>query len=104
MSSPTIKYAGLRFYAEPQQSFDGKHASIALQCRQKPGSFDTQGQTMGFGQWPAGYLERECPHVDLAHIEWKSAINVAAIPYGMLIRTFDVDDAGYRSPVDPKPK
>jgi hypothetical protein len=99
-TSPTIKYAGLKFYAEPQPfGSRDQSASIALQCRQKPGSFKTQGETMGFGRWP-GHLERECPHVDLGTLEWMSAINVAAIPYGLLIRTFGADDEGYRSPVD----
>jgi hypothetical protein len=37
-TSPTIKYAGLNFYAEPQQVNGTLHASMALQCRQEPGS------------------------------------------------------------------
>eukprot|EP01043_Picozoa_sp_COSAG02_P030315 COSAG02_NODE_1929_length_10336_cov_69.703819_3_plen_795_part_00 len=100
-TSPTIKYAGLKFYAEPQPfGSRGQSASIALQCRQKPGSFKTQGETMGFErEWP-GHLARECPHVDLRTLEWMSANNVAAIPYGLLIRTFGVDDDSYSSPND----
>ena len=59
-TSPTVKYAGLKFYAEPQlflaAGADGQKrpmaGSIALQCRQKPGSFEMQGETMGFNrQW-----------------------------------------------------
>lgn len=100
-TSPTIKYAGLRFYAEPQALGGGRAASIALQCRQQPGSFETQGETMAFERdWP-GHLERECPHIDLRTIEWKSDNNVAAIPYGLMIRTFGMNDEDYRSPVDP---
>ncbi len=101
-TSPTIKYAGLKFYAEPQPfGSRGRSASIALQCRQKPGSFKTQGETMGFeSEWPE-HLEDECPHVDLETLEWTSATNVAAIPYGLLIRTFRTDDdESYRSPLD----
>lgn len=99
-TSPTIKYAGLKFYAEPQPFGGGLEASIALQCRQKPDSFKTQGETMNFeSAWP-GYLERECPGVNLGMIEWKSAINVAAIPYGLLIRTFEAGEDSCCSPVD----
>jgi hypothetical protein len=101
-TSPTIKYAGLKFYAEPQRVGGGRRASIALQCRQKPGSFETQGETMRFAREMPGHLGRACPHVDLRTIEWKSGNNVAAIPYGLLIRTFGADDNGYRSPLDPR--
>ncbi len=133
-TSPTIEYAGMKFYAqpqlfvpsptlhseaEPQPECDMGHApkrmaaSIVLQIRQKPGSFKTQGETMGFekptksgkGPWP-GYLAKACPHVDLETIEWKTETTAAAIPYGILIRVFDPDDdsetsekGNYSSPV-----
>ena len=78
-------------------------ASIVLQCRQKPGSFETQGETMRFGCWP-GHLERTCPHVDLGAIEWKSRVNAGAIPYGLLVRVWPAgaDPTGdvYASPID----
>ena len=142
-TSPTIEYAGMKFYARPhpfaqptsppptetETEAEIKQvvgptpkrmaASIVLQIRQKPGSFETQGETMGFekqtrrgkGPWP-GYLAQACPHVDLASIEWKTETTVAAIPYGVLIRTFDLDDESetsergkYSSPVDkPRPQ
>ena len=104
-TSPTIRYAGLKFYAEPQGWRRGAmRASIALQCLQKPESFRTQGETMGFERtWP-GRLARTCPHVDLRHIEWLSDTNAAAIPYGLLVRvwptTYDPDAEAYSSPVD----
>lgn len=100
-TSPTIKYAGLKFYAEPQQFGGlGLLASMVLQCRQRPGSFKAQGETMRFeSHWPT-YLKQECPHVDLQRIEWLSECNTAAVPYGLLIRTFGESDGGYRSPVD----
>ena len=104
-TSPTIAYAGLKFYAEPQK-WRGRVmcASIALQCRQQPGSFRTQGETMRFErEWP-GHLARTCPHVDLKHIEWLSDITTAAIPYGLLVRVWpdghDPDAEVYKSPVD----
>jgi hypothetical protein len=108
-TSPTIRYAGLKFYAEPHAwRGDTMHASIALQCRQKPASFRTQGETMGFERsWP-GHLARTCPHVDLDHIEWLSDTNAAAIPYGLLVRVWptarDPDAEVYKSPVDQAPR
>eukprot|EP01048_Picozoa_sp_COSAG05_P021098 COSAG05_NODE_3780_length_1841_cov_32.881171_1_plen_406_part_10 len=104
-TSPTIKYAGLKFYAEPQLfEHNGVQmaASIALQCKQRPGSFWTQGETMKFRtEWP-GHLKQQCPHVDLEQVEWMSETNAAAIVYGILIRPFNQggDSAVYRSPVD----
>ena len=86
--------AGLKFYAEPQpyaaESGVCMAGSIALICRQKPGSFTQQGETMGFTrQWP-GYLKKSCPHVSLQSLEWKSDVNAAAIPYGLLVRTWEL--------------
>eukprot|EP01045_Picozoa_sp_COSAG04_P029506 COSAG04_NODE_4867_length_1853_cov_1.258837_1_plen_305_part_01 len=111
-TSPTVRYAGLKIYAEPQPVDGQTSASIVLQCRQRPGSFETQGETLAFdcerqgtsGPWP-GHLAHECPHVELDDIEWKSKINVAAIPYGLLIRVYDLSQeisvrSQYSSPVD----
>jgi hypothetical protein len=74
---------------------------MVLQCRQRPGSFKKQGQTMRFGEWER-HLARECPHVGLGTVEWKSDENVSAIPYGLLIRPFvlGADDTNYRSPLE----
>ena len=58
---------------------------------------------MGFRRW-TGHLERECPHVDLQNIEWKTKRNVATMPYGLLIRPFawGLNPREYASPVDAK--
>ena len=57
---------------------------------------------MGFSSWP-GHLHRTCPHVDLNAIEWKSDVNAAAMPYGILVLVYDKDyddeDDEYCSPV-----
>ena len=105
-TSPTIRYAGLKFYAEPQRFVvDGTEmaASIALQCRQQPESYTAQGQTMKFSQWP-GHLESTCSHADLGTVEWKSGRNVGAIPYGILVRVWpwgnDPEEREYSSPID----
>jgi hypothetical protein len=109
-TSPTIQYAGLKFYAEPQPFGDNMAASIVLQCRQKPGSFRTQGETMEFRRSNAFWLQhfqREFPHVKRSQIEWKSEMNVGACPYGLLVRPFQwgADDTGsmYASPLDKDP-
>jgi hypothetical protein len=104
-TSPTIRYAGLKFYAEPQWWRGGTMcASIALQCRQRPESFRTQGETMLFEKQWEGHLAMTCPHVDLDEIEWFSDTHVAAIPYGLLVRTWptgaDPHADVYKSPVD----
>ena len=56
-------------------------ASIALQCRQRPGSFTKQGETMGFKRrWP-GHLEKhQHPGLDLHQIEWMSTQTRMAVP------------------------
>ena len=83
-TSPTVRYAGLKFYAEPQRwRGDTMRASIAMQCRQKPGSFRQQGQTMGFT--PQGLREHR-PHVEPRAVEWTSKVIDAAVPYGLLVR------------------
>ena len=85
---------------------------MVLQCRQKPGSFDIQKETMRFSQkWPQHTI---CPHTPSAQIEWKSKIRTGAMPYGLLLRTFpkapqpwgdlpqanDPGGGGFCSPVD----
>jgi hypothetical protein len=50
-----------------------------MQCRQQPGSFKKQGQTMGFDGWP-GHLEKHCPNTDLTTIEWNSNQTRVAVP------------------------
>jgi hypothetical protein len=104
-TSPTIRYAGKKFYAEPQQWRDNTmRASIAMQCRQAPGSFNSQGETMQFKTKMPGHLEEFCPHVDLDTIEWKTKANTSIIPYGLLVRVWPVENdttgEAYSSPVD----
>jgi hypothetical protein len=104
-TSPTIKYAGLRFYAEQVWGEGGSmRASIAVQCRQMPGTFASQGETMGFTRSMPGHLAQNCPHVDLGRIEWTSENMPGAIPYGVLVRTWpagkDPSFEAYSSPVD----
>ena len=121
-TSPTIRYAGLSFYAEPQDfssresedegeekakgkgkgkgkkkggagggSGGGKstpmQGQLVLQCRQKPGSFTMQRETMRFSsKWPKHTI---CPHTDSSQIEWLSKVRTAAIPHGESCNTKD---------------
>ena len=108
-TSPTVCYAGLKFYAEPQRyssaaTGDQMAGSIVLQCRQQPGSFEMQGETMGFTRQWGRHLEQSCPHVPPGQLEWKSDVNAATIAYGLLVRTWvhgsEATGRLFRSPVD----
>eukprot|EP00729_Bicosta_minor_P009404 gene9404-107_t len=107
-TSPTIKYAGLKFYAEPCRFATAAgvemRGSIVVQCRQNPATFEKQGETMAFKRKMSGHLEKNCPNVDLAEIEWKTEADRAVIPYGLLVRVWqkgkDPEAKAYSSPVD----
>lgn len=107
-TSPTIKYAGLKFYAEPSRFATAAGVemrdSIAVQCRQNPATFKKQGETMKFEREMPGHLQNHCPNVDLAEIEWKTEADRAVIPYGLLVRVWqkgkDPEATAYSSPVD----
>lgn len=111
-TSPTIKYAGLKFYAEPIKFTTAAgvemRGSIALQCRQNPTTIEKQGETMSFKKKMPGHLEKHCPNVNLAEIEWKTDSERAVIPYGLLVRVWqkanDPDAEAYSSPIDNESK
>ena len=114
-TSPTIRYAGLKFYAEPQPRcannpeqvapfhHNGSQwvACIALQVRQRPGSFRAQGETMGYSsQWDKRDLQQIFEGVELDKIEWLSSENPGAIPEAVMIRPYQWgrDDGLYSCP------
>lgn len=104
-TSPTTKYAELRFYAEPQPwKGDTMRASMAVQGRQNPKRFKSQKETMRFNHNLPRHLERNCTNLDLDSIEWMSDSNLGAIPYGVLVRTWlkgkDADYDDFSNPVD----
>eukprot|EP00729_Bicosta_minor_P008852 gene8852-13365_t len=107
-TSPTIKYAGLKFYAEPIEFTTAvgveMRGSVAFQCRQNPTTLEKQGETMAYRRKMPGHLEKHCPNVDLAEIEWKTEADRAVIPYGLLVRVWqkgkDPEATAYSSPVD----
>merc|ERR1712072_903035 len=86
-TSPTVRYAGLKFYAEPQPFGGGWFGSIVLQCRQQPSNMKVQGETMGFAK-SFGAQHRVCPHVPMSHVECISDVRNSIIPYGLLVRVW----------------
>lgn len=85
-TTPTIKYAALDCYAHTydfQSSKDGKFYKIkvALQCKQKPGSFIVQPETVGARQ----RCQTICPKISNDQMEWKTQHRGAIMPYGLLL-------------------
>lgn len=84
-TSPTIAYSSLDAYC-PVQHFQSpstkkRHkAYVVLQCRQKPGEFTVQGETVGAG------LHKLCPFIPNDRIEVYTTTRAAVVPYGLLIR------------------
>ena len=84
-TSPTIAYSSLPAYC-PQQNFrspstKNQHkAYIVLQCRQKPGAFTVQKETVGAGS------RQLCPFIPNDRIEIYTTVRAAVVPYGLLIR------------------
>lgn len=109
-TSPTVEYAGLKFYAEPRlyaspRNGDAMAGSLVLQCRQKPDTFYMQGETMGFARkWGADHIQQAFPHVSPNQLKFLSEVDTGVITYGLLIRTCShgTESVGwhYRSPVD----
>mmetsp|Transcript_7861 Transcript_7861/g.16770 ORF Transcript_7861/g.16770 Transcript_7861/m.16770 type:complete len:324 (-) Transcript_7861:369-1340(-) len=105
-TSPSVCYAGLRFYATPTRFVDAAGRAMlgqaVLQCRQKAGSFSKQAETMGFGtRWPDHEV---CRHTPADEVERLSDCRSSIVPYGLLVRVWPADGpepAFLRSPVDP---
>ena len=86
-TSPTIKYAGLKYYARPQEYGKGScgvfagesemAACMAFECKQRPGSFGKGPETLGFRRlamqkfpgWGSA-MDQEWVHVDHDEVEW----------------------------------
>lgn len=80
-TSPSVEYAGLPLYARPQLYNSRVWYQMALQVRQKPGSYTVQGETMGIqGKWPV------CEFTKESELERLSKSRKSVIPYGLLIR------------------
>jgi hypothetical protein len=83
-TSPTIKYSSLSCYCDRYKysASDGKQykAKIVLQCRQQPGTYKTQGETVGSGSIPI------CNIIPNDRVEILTTIRAAVVPYGLLIQ------------------
>jgi hypothetical protein len=84
-TSPTIAYSSSRIYSQSypfysktrQQQHTGQ---IVLQCRQKPGSYKVQRETIGLND------KRICEHIDNDKMEYFTDIRASLVAYGLLIR------------------
>ena len=84
-TSPTIAYSSSPVYS-PAYEFVSQRdqkkyeAQIVLQCRQKPGSFKVQRETIGLGE------KRICRFVPNEKMEYFTDIRPSIVTYGLLIR------------------
>jgi len=100
-TSPTVRYAGLRFYATPRRVFPQSTlmSQIVLQCRHQPGTFRIQRETMRFSRGK----QIVCPHVSNGEVEWVTTRRQTVVVYGILVRTYllqEPPEEGFVSPVD----
>lgn len=80
-TSPAIKYA--EHYAE-QYNFTASDQikyliKVVVQCKQKPGTFSTQGKTVSS-------MKNVCSYVPDDSLEWKTEHRSSIVPYGLLLR------------------
>jgi hypothetical protein len=93
-TSPTIPYSSNPIYCATQKfrsPYTNKqyNAHVVLQCRQKPGTFKVQGETIGAGH------QRICPIISNDRIEILTTTRAAIVPYGLLIQLTEVSTNGY---------
>ncbi len=83
-TSPTIKYSSLNCYCDRYRysASNGKQyeAKIVLQCRQQPGTYQTQGETVSSGSIPI------CNIIPNDRVEILTTVRAAVVPYGLLIQ------------------
>jgi hypothetical protein len=90
-TSPSIAYSSLPAYS-PTYAFHstttGKdyHIQLVLQCRQNPGTFHVQAETVGSGR------QRICSYIPNNVIEHYTEIRSSIVAYGLLIRITEQDD------------
>ncbi|CAF1588525.1 unnamed protein product, partial [Didymodactylos carnosus] len=82
-TSPTIKYSSLSTYC-PKIQFTSANGEkydvrVVLQCKQKPGTFKIQRETVGYGTTPI------CEYISNEEIEWYSESRASIIVFGVLV-------------------
>lgn len=88
-TSPTIAYSSHSCYC-PTQRFHSRitnktyNAKIVLQCRQEPGAFTVQGETIGAG------ARSLCRFIPNDEIEFYTTIRAAIVAYGLLIELTEI--------------
>ncbi|CAF1248249.1 unnamed protein product [Rotaria sp. Silwood1] len=87
-TSPSIRYSSLDVYSIRNDftASSGKKykAQLVLQCRQKPGTFKIQPETVGRGQDPI------CDFISNDKIEYFTEIRVSLVPYRLLVNLKDI--------------
>jgi hypothetical protein len=85
-TSPTIAYSGDDIYSSsiPFHSATGQSykAKVVLQCRQQPGTYKIQAETIGAGS------RRLCPIIPNSEVEYFTEVRSSIVPYGLIIRVF----------------
>ena len=84
-TSPSIAYSSLPVYSSAYAfhssiTNEDHEAQIALQCRQKPGTFKVQGETIG------AKSKRICSFIPNEKIEYFTEARAALVAYGLLIK------------------
>ena len=87
-TSPSIRYASLNVYSIHNDftASSGKKykAQLVFQCRQKPGTFKMQRETVGKDQDPI------CDYISNEEIEYFTEVRVSLVPYRLLICLHEV--------------
>ena len=83
-TSPSVRYASLAIYASPVEFRPGLFAQVVFQVRQRPGSFEVQGETV------LAAADRDMVRLDdkflNSELEWKTTRRSTILPYGLLVR------------------
>ena len=81
-TSPSIKYSELDIYTKPRQ-WSGSSVRTVFQCRQKPGTFEIEGETIG---WTTRFgAARFSRHFSNDRIERFTKARGSIIPYRVLV-------------------
>ncbi|CAE8727817.1 unnamed protein product [Polarella glacialis] len=85
--SPSIEYAAFPVYAQFFLLADKRWAQIVLQCRVRPGSYQSAPGTLGGKYWPPG-LRFDPNFTNLDHLEWLVEDPANIVVCGIMLREF----------------
>ena len=97
-TSPSFRYSELDIYTKPRQ-WEGHTMRVMLQCRQAPGSFSSEGETVGWTRrWGEAAISQ---HLSNSEIERFTQARNSIIPYrllvGMDVTTREEEEVGKRA-------